>query len=55
MKKGIVISNADDPRTAYIGKSKEEDVGVSYYGLDIDMEDKTPITGIYSAQCVMKI
>jgi len=45
MKKGIVISNADDPRTAYIGKSKEEDVGVSYYGLDIDMEDKTPITG----------
>lgn len=45
MKRGIVISNADDPRTAYIGKKKEKDVRVSYYGLDIDLEDKTPITG----------
>jgi UDP-N-acetylmuramyl tripeptide synthase len=45
MKRGIVISNADDPRTAYIGKEKEKDVKVNYYGLDIDMEDKTPVTG----------
>lgn len=45
MQRGIVISNADDPRTAYIGKGKEKDVKVTYYGLDIDLEDKTPITG----------
>ncbi len=45
MKRGVVISNADDPRTTYIGKEKEKDVRVSYYGLDIDLEDKTPITG----------
>ncbi len=25
MKRGIVICNADDPRTAYIGKRKEAD------------------------------
>lgn len=45
MKRGVVVCNADDPRITYIGKEKEEDVRVCYYGLEIDMEDKTPITG----------
>lgn len=45
MKRGVVISNADDPRTTYISKQKEKDIKVSYYGLNIDLEDKTPITG----------
>lgn len=45
IKRGVVIANADDPRTTYIGKEKEKDVKVSYYGLDVDIEDKTPITG----------
>lgn len=45
MQKGIVISNADDPRTTYIAREKEKDVQVTYYGLDIEVEDKTPITG----------
>lgn len=45
MKRGVVVANADDPRTTYIGKGKEEDVKVNYYGLDLDLEDKTPLTG----------
>jgi len=45
MKRGVVICNADDPRTTYIGKNKEQDTRVTYYGLDIDLEDKTPLTG----------
>ncbi len=45
MKRGVVICNADDPRTTYIGKNKEQDTRVTYYGLDIDLEDKAPLTG----------
>ncbi len=45
MKRGVVICNADDPRTTYIGKNKEQDTRVTYYGLDIDLEDKSPLTG----------
>lgn len=51
MEKGIVICNADDPRTTYIGKSKETDeynVHVTYYGLDIDLEDKSPVNDDFS-------
>jgi lipid II isoglutaminyl synthase (glutamine-hydrolysing) len=52
MKRGIVISNADDPRTTYISREKEEDVQVNYYGLDIHVEDKTPITGdVFCPNC----
>lgn len=43
MKHGIVICNADDPRTAYIGKKREKDVRVTYYGLEIDLEDKSSV------------
>lgn len=46
MKKGIVICNADDPYTTYIGKNKEKDeknVHVTYYGLNMDFEDKYPV------------
>ncbi len=35
MKSGIVVCNADDPRTSSIGKKKEKDLKVIYYGLDI--------------------
>lgn len=45
MQRGIIISNADDPRTTYIAKKKEKDVKVNYYGLELDLEDKTPMTG----------
>lgn len=37
MDKGIIITNADDPRTANIGLSKSQDIKINYYGL----EDKT--------------
>jgi len=45
MERGIVICNADDPRTTFIGKNKENETLVTYYGLDIELEDKTPLTG----------
>lgn len=52
MKRGVVICNADDPRTTYIGKNKEKDTRVTYYGLDIDLEDKTPLTGdVFCPMC----
>lgn len=38
MKRGVIITNADDPRTAYIGKNKEKDIPVNYYGFDIDLD-----------------
>ena len=36
MTRGIVVTNADDPRTAYIGLLKEQDIDVNYYGIAID-------------------
>lgn len=52
MKRGVVICDADDPRTTFIGKGKEKEVKVSYYGLDIDLEDKTPLTGdVFCPMC----
>lgn len=51
MKRGIVICNADDPRTAYIGKRKEADTHVTYYGLEIDMNDESSNTDIYCLLC----
>ncbi len=36
MERGIVVTNADDPRTAYIGYLKEQDIDVNYYGIAID-------------------
>ncbi len=43
MTSGIVICNADDPRTASIGTKKEEEVKVNYYGFDLESEDKTMV------------
>ena len=36
MARGAIVTNADDPRTAFIGMEKENDVNVNYYGMDID-------------------
>ena len=36
MEKGIIVTNADDPRTAFIGFNKEEDIDINYYGIAID-------------------
>ncbi|MGB9844143.1 Mur ligase family protein [Methanothermobacter tenebrarum] len=44
MKKGFIICNADDPRTAFIGMEKEKDVQVAYYGLEVGLEDETPLS-----------
>ena len=36
MDKGVIITNCDDPRTAYLGYKKRNDVKINYYGLDVD-------------------
>jgi UDP-N-acetylmuramyl tripeptide synthase len=43
MKTGVVICNADDPRTVYIGKRKETDTRVTYFGLGTGLNDKTSL------------
>jgi UDP-N-acetylmuramyl tripeptide synthase len=45
LKSGLVICNADDPRTALIGveKEKEPDVKVIYYGMAYEQEDGSPL------------
>ena len=39
MDHGAIVTNCDDPNTAYIGIEKEKDVHVNYYGFDTDLED----------------
>ncbi|MDO5825195.1 MAG: Mur ligase family protein [Methanosphaera sp.] len=40
MDKGVVITNCDDPNTAYIGFNKQDDVHVTYYGFELEsLED----------------
>lgn len=34
MNHGVIVTNADDPRTANIGLNKSKDVKVNYYGVD---------------------
>ncbi|MBE6505947.1 MAG: UDP-N-acetylmuramyl peptide synthase [Methanobrevibacter millerae] len=36
MDKGFIITNTDDPRTAFLGYKKREDVKVHYYGIEVD-------------------
>lgn len=36
MKRGVVVANSDDPRTALIGINKQKDIHVNFYGLEID-------------------
>ena len=39
MDHGAIVTNCDDPNTAFIGIEKEKDVHVNYYGFDTDLED----------------
>ena len=34
MTRGVIVTNADDPRTALIGLDKENDVKINYYGIE---------------------
>lgn len=36
MQRGVIVTNADDPRTALIGLNKENDVKINYYGIGCD-------------------
>lgn len=36
MNHGVIITNADDPRTYNIGLNKENDLKVTYYGIEVD-------------------
>jgi len=55
MNNGIIFCNADDPRTAHIGKKKENDTHVTYYGFDIDLNDKTSSEDVYCPICGDKL
>jgi len=56
MKKGVIICNADDPRTAYIGMEKEKDAHVTYYGFEADLEDQKPTSApVYCPRCGEKL
>ena len=56
MERGIVVTNADDPRTAYIGLKKEEDIDVNYYGLAIgDIVDIFDEEDIECPKCGKKL
>ena len=45
MNKGVIITNTDDPRTAFLGYKKRDDVKINYYGLEVD-----DITDFFDAQ-----
>ena len=47
MNHGVIVTNGDDPRTAYIGLNKSKDVKINYYGV----EDKK-ITDIFEDEIV---
>ncbi len=36
MTRGAIITNADDPRTAFIGIEKSKDVNINYYGIETE-------------------
>ena len=47
MERGVIITNSDDPRTAYLGYKKRNDVDVNYYGLEVD-----DITDFFDAEAI---
>ena len=51
MNSGIVICNADDPRTASIGIKKQNDLKVTYYGFEIPGDSGTPTQDIECPVC----
>ena len=51
MKKGTVVTNADDPRTALIGLDKEVDVNVNYYGIACDGIEDAGVEAIECPKC----
>lgn len=55
MKSGIVVCNADDPRTASIGVNKEKDIHVTYYGFDIKTEENTSNPDVECPLCGAKL
>lgn len=55
MKRGVIVANVDDPRTVYIGKNKEKDVPVNYFGLDIDYNDIFPEKDVECPVCGRKL
>lgn len=52
MENGVLIANGDDPYTTYIGKNKEQDNKVMYYGLELnDYEDIFEENPVYCPNC----
>ena len=51
MKRGAIITNADDPRTAFIGNEKEKDVTVNYYGIEVDSIEDVHGNSVVCPKC----
>ena len=53
MKDGVLVSNSDDPRTAWIGCEKQKEIPVNFYGIniaDIKDFDENPATCPYCGE-----
>ena len=51
MQRGAIVTNCDDPRTAFIGLSKEDDVTVNYYGIECDLIEDIGDKSIECPKC----
>ena len=51
MQRGAIVTNCDDPRTAFIGLSKEDDVTVNYYGIECDLIEDIGDNSIECPKC----
>ena len=56
MQRGVIITNTDDPRTAYLGYKKRNDVKINYYGLEVDnIEDFFDADDVECPACTKKL
>ena len=51
MKRGAIVTNADDPRTAFIGIEKSGDVNVNYYGIATEGIEDVACEAIQCPKC----
>ena len=51
MKRGVIVTNCDDPRTALIGLNKQNDVKINYYGIETDVIEDIGDNTIQCPKC----
>lgn len=55
MQDGVIVTNSDDPRTAFIGISKEADVKINYYGIECDLIEDIDDNSIECPNCAKQL